>query len=79
MSAIGGIHTVLVGNDPSPVGAGNHAALARYVAKKALPGIEFDSLEKSDYVPYAAVADLMPEAESLTRQIRARFEELRRK
>lgn len=76
VSAIGGIHTIAVGNDPTPVGAGNHAALARHVAKMSCPGIEFDALEKSEYVPYAAIADLIPEAAELTRQLQIRCREL---
>lgn len=79
VTAIGGIHTILVGNDGKPVGVGNHAALARHVAKQMCPGIEFDSLEKSEYVPYAAIADLVPDAMEMTRAVRAYYEETRGK
>lgn len=42
------------------LGAGSHRAIARFLAKKAEPGIEIDSLEKSDEINYIDFKDLLP-------------------
>ncbi len=78
ISGIGGIHTIFDAAG-KPLGAGNHPGLARYTAMKSCPGIEFDDLEKSEHVPFAAIADLVPAAMEMTRQIQAHYEESRRK
>jgi hypothetical protein len=42
------------------IGAGSHRAVARHVAKRAHPDVEFTSLEKSAEVDIRDVEDILP-------------------
>jgi len=42
------------------IGAGSHRAVARHIAKRAYPDIEFTSLEKSSEVDVRDFEDILP-------------------
>jgi hypothetical protein len=66
---IGGLHLIAkAGADgkATVLGAGPHRAVARHIAKKRNPEIEFTELNKSDHVEPQYFADLLPRYEVLT-------------
>lgn len=76
LGTTGGLHLVIVQEGGKPVvrGSGPHAAVARYIAQKQDPDIEYTELTKSDYMePYLFMA-LVPEYERLTKMIQRTWE-----
>lgn len=76
LGTTGGLHLVIVQKDGKPVvaGSGPHAAVARYIAQKQNPDIEYTELSKSDYMePYLFMA-IVPEYERLTKFIQNTWE-----
>lgn len=51
---------------------GPHRAVARYIAEKKAPDIQWTDLHKGDYIPYEDFAYLLPEFEAYTDALRAR-------
>ena len=63
VGVIGGLKIVALQENSGKLktlGAGSHRAIARFLAKKAEPGIEIDALEKSDEITYNDFKDLLP-------------------
>ena len=69
---IGGLHLVALSKDSGfeTLGAGSHAAVARYLAERNCPGIVWDELEKSSQPTYEDFRDLLPKYELITNQMR---------
>lgn len=55
---------------PEILGAGSHRAIARLIASKKQPEIQYTELAKGDYVPEQYVRDLLPRWEAVTNEIR---------
>jgi len=54
------------------LGTGPHRAISRYIAEKKDPDLEFDDLEKSDFVPFEIIKPLIPQYTMLTDLMRQR-------
>lgn len=70
----GGLHLICVsrGKKFEPLGAGPHRAVARHIAKKKTEGkIEYTDLNKADWIEPEHFADVLPQYEALTDEMRA--------
>lgn len=65
VKARGGYHVVHK-SDGEIIGAGNHPAVARYIAEQHEPDLMWTELSKSDHYAYEDFAHLVPEAVELT-------------
>jgi hypothetical protein len=63
---IGGLHLIMKAGSKSPLGAGPHRAVARHIAKKRNPEIDWTEISKSDYVEPQFYAAVLPKYEQLT-------------
>lgn len=65
---IGGLHLIAKssGGRAEILGAGPHRAVARHIAKKRNPEIQFTELNKSDHIEPQYFEDLLPQYEALT-------------
>jgi len=74
IGTIGGLHLVVAtsrsGSGFETLGAGSHSGIAKFIAKRAFNDLEFDDMSKSGYIDPAHFADLIPQYEELTQQIR---------
>ena len=68
----GGLHIVVAarGAGFETLGAGSHPGIARHIAKKHAPEIVFDDLAKSELPDIRHFADLLPDYEELTAELR---------
>lgn len=70
---IGGLHLVAAQSEDggiSVLGAGSHPGVARHIAKKYAPDVEYDMLEKSEPLQLADFQDILPFWEAVTNKIR---------
>jgi hypothetical protein len=71
---IGGLHLIAQQNDDgslTTLGAGSHKGVARHIAKKYAPTIEYDMLEKSDDGFHVSdFAEILPFWESVTQKLK---------
>jgi len=71
ITTTGGLSVVAIAGAVSEIaGAGAHPALAKYLAKKRFPDIEYNELEKSDVDPLY-FQHLVPKYEAITNTLRA--------
>ena len=76
LGTCGGLHVV---ESRSPdgkrevIGAGSHRAVARFIAKRAHPEIEYTMLEKSAEVDPRDFADILPFWEAVTSNVQKRL------
>lgn len=66
---IGGLHLIAKageGGKAQVLGAGPHRAVARHIAKKRNPEIEFTDLSKADHVEPIYFQDILPAYEAMT-------------
>lgn len=70
----GGLHLIFAqkGGKFETLGAGPHRAVARFIAKKKEPSVEYTDLNKADWIDPAHFQNLLPKYEGLTDQLRAR-------
>jgi hypothetical protein len=71
-STVGGFHIIAAARDGGGMeilGTGSHPAVARFLARRAAPDIEFDDLQKSVDDP-RDFADLIPQAAMETAYMR---------
>lgn len=54
-----------------PLGVGPHRAVARFIAKKRNPEIEYTDLTKSDWLPVDHFRDILPQYEEMTTAFQA--------
>lgn len=69
---IGGLHLIAKATSSGRaeiLGAGPHRAVARHIAKKRNPEIEFTELNKSDHIESMYFEDLLPKYEGVTDQL----------
>ena len=66
----GGLH-VIADDKGTVLGSGPHRAVARHLAQKFEPDVEWTELSKSDHVDFEAYAHLLPQYEALTERMRA--------
>ncbi len=69
---IGGLHLIAKarpGGKTEILGAGPHRAVARHIAKKRNPEIEFTELNKSDHIEPIFFENLLPRYEGLTDEL----------
>lgn len=74
IGAVGGLHLVAAHNDGGVfeiLGAGSHPAVARHLARRTAPDIEFDDLQKSEAVDPRDFADVLPRYAEVTADLRA--------
>ena len=63
ISTLGGLHLIEArssGGQRQIIGAGSHRAVARHIAKKTHPDVEFTALEKSAQVDPRDFEDMVP-------------------
>jgi hypothetical protein len=65
----GGLHLVSKGSG-EVIGAASHRAIARHIAEKSEPDIEWTELSKSDHYAPSDFEHLIPTYEELTKRIR---------
>lgn len=68
IATTGGLHLIVTpnGTGVTTLGAGPHRAVARHIAKKRNPDLQFTMLEKSEDVAIEYFEDVLPQCESLT-------------
>lgn len=68
----GGWNMVIAARDGrfEPIGAGPHRAVARHIAMKREPKIEFTEIKKSDHLYVEEYAWMLPEWEQRTDELR---------
>ena len=69
---VGGLHLVearSVDGSKEIIGAGSHRAVARHIAKRMHPGVEFTCLEKSQEVDPRDFADVLPFWEAVVARV----------
>lgn len=68
LGTTGGLHLVIVskGGSTEVKGTGPHPEIARYIAQKQEPKIQYTELSKSDYMEPYLFMPLVPEYERLT-------------
>ena len=73
IGTIGGLHLIIMakGSEFVTAGAGPHRGIARFIAKKKYPKMEFTSLEKSEDADPSTFQDLLPAYEALTDKFNA--------
>lgn len=71
VALIGGLHVVgtLKAGKLEPLGTGPHRAVARHIAKKRAPEIEYNEIAKSEQWPEESFRDLLPAYEKLTDEL----------
>jgi hypothetical protein len=72
---IGGLHLIAKAGSSGKaeiLGAGPHRAVARHIAKKRNPEIQFTDLNKSDHIEPQYFEDLLPKYEGVTDQLDGR-------
>ena len=64
----GGLNLIVSakGGKVAVYGSGSHRGIARHIAKKKEPDIQFNELSKSDWIDPAHFASLLPKYEALT-------------
>ena len=64
----GGLSLIVAPKDGGfeTIGTGPHRAVARHIAKKRCPGIQWSDLHKSDAVDLPTIEALLPKYEALT-------------
>lgn len=76
VGTIGGLHLVEARSPDGKrevVGAGSHRAVARFIAKRSNPDIEWTMLEKSAEVDPRDFQDVLPFWEAVTENVRSRL------
>lgn len=70
---IGGLHMIVKasGGKTEVLGAGPHRAVARHIAKKKNPDIEFTELAKADHIEPEHFAHVLEKYEALTDHLRS--------
>lgn len=70
----GGLHLIFAqkGGKFETLGAGPHRAVARYIAKKKEPNVEYTDLSKADHIEPEMFAFILPKYEALTEAFRER-------
>jgi len=73
IGTIGGLHLIIMakGSEYTTAGAGPHRGIARFIAKKKHPGMQFTALEKSEDADPSTFQDLLPAYEALTDKFNA--------
>ncbi len=66
---VGGLHVIAKGNG-TIMSAGPHRAVARHLAQKFDPGVNWTELSKSDHYDQSAFEHLLPEYEALSDAMR---------
>jgi hypothetical protein len=69
IKTVGGLH-LMVNSRGNVLGSGPHRAVARHLATKFEPDIQWTELSKADHVPLAHYEHLLPEYEALTKEFR---------
>lgn len=64
------VATSRTGSGFETLGAGSHSGIAKFIAKKSFNDLEFDDMSKAGYINPEYFADLIPEYEELTLQLR---------
>ena len=74
LATLGGLQMIIAATPSGPelLGAGSHQAIAKHIAKKKHPEVEFNELSKSEEIPYDCYKQFVPQYEALTDQIRKR-------
>ena len=69
----GGLHLVLTTNGPKIdyLGVGPHRAVARFMAKKRQPNIQFQELSKAEDAPVSTFQHLVPQYEAMLARLSA--------
>lgn len=72
LATTGGLHLIVGtrGGKFETLGTGPHRAVARHIARKHAPEIQWSELSKADHVEEAHFAHLLPRYEELTDQMR---------
>jgi hypothetical protein len=65
----GGLHLMAL-DGGEVVGAASHRAVARHLAERQEPGLEWTELSKSEYYSFDDYAFLIPEAIEITNRLR---------
>jgi hypothetical protein len=70
---IGGLHMIVKARAGKTeiLGAGPHRAVARHIAKRRNPDIEYTELSKADHIEPQFYESLLPKYEELTDQLRS--------
>jgi hypothetical protein len=63
---IGGLHLIMKVGDSAPLGSGPHPAVARTLAKRRHPDIQWQDLSKSGWVDPLLYENLLPEYDAFT-------------
>lgn len=63
---IGGLHLIMKAGSREPLGAGPHRAVARHIATRRHPEVQWTDLSKSDWWPEETYALILPRYEALT-------------
>lgn len=66
----GGLH-LMVNSKGTILSAGPHRAVARHLAQKFDPEINWTEMSKAEHIPVEHFASVLPEYEQLTRDFRA--------
>jgi len=72
IGTIGGLHLVVAakeGGEFETLGVGSHLGIAKFIARKQSK-ISYDTLEKSEDMPFEHFKDLLPFYEDLTASLR---------
>lgn len=69
IKTVGGLH-LMVNNRGNIISTGPHRQVARHLANRYEPDIQWTELSKADHVPLAHYEHLLPEYEALTKQFR---------
>lgn len=71
IATTGGLHLIVShkNNKPETVSVGPHAAVARYIAEKRNPEIQWTELSKADHIEPVFFQHLIPQYEELTDQL----------
>jgi hypothetical protein len=60
------------GADYETLGVGPHIAVARHIANRRAPDIQWTQLSKADHVPFEVIEHLIPKYEAMTDRFRER-------
>ena len=66
---IGGLHLIMKAGSKEPLGAGPHRAVARHIAKRRNPDVEWTDLSKADWWPEDTYILILPKYEAVTAQL----------
>lgn len=72
LATTGGLHLVVTarGGKVETLGTGPHRAVARHIAKKRQPEIQWTELAKADHVEEVYMTPVLPKYEALTLEMR---------